>query len=141
MFFENLQLVFPVMRNGEQQDAHEFLFSLLNRFDRERRGSLTLPSMRYSASAISAASCSRRSRGFLTSRSRSEHNNRRLLPPQGSTAECACTKCCRTSSFMNRTLHVIIVAMMPFPRICVRIEKAVDFGFDLDLSAFVAKGD
>jgi ubiquitin carboxyl-terminal hydrolase 36/42 len=35
VFFANLQLVCPEMRTGVQQDAHEFLFSLLNRFDRE----------------------------------------------------------------------------------------------------------
>jgi ubiquitin C-terminal hydrolase len=164
VFFANLQLVCPGMRSGVQQDAHEFLFSLLNRFDRECERAFGRSHGKYDT-AIHAIFGGRlceirecqRCGNLLETESRFlditlpiesttiEDCFRNLLSPQGSTAECACSKCRLTSSFTNRTLlreppHVLIVTMMRFTRVGVKIEKAVDFGFDLDLSGFVARG-
>jgi ubiquitin C-terminal hydrolase len=40
----------------------------------------------------------------------------------------------------RETPHVLIITMMRFTSTGVKIEKPVDFGFEIDLSPFVAKG-
>jgi ubiquitin carboxyl-terminal hydrolase 36/42 len=163
VFFTNVHLVCPGMRSGQQQDAHEFLFSLLNMFDKECEQAFGRSHGKFDT-AIHAIFGGRlgeirecetcgtdldtESR-FLDITLPIESNTiegcfEQMLLAQGS-SDCFCKRCRKQSSCSNRSLfretpQVLIVTMMRFAANGLKIEKAVDFGFEIDLSPFVAKG-
>jgi ubiquitin carboxyl-terminal hydrolase 36/42 len=163
VFFANLAMICPGMKSGQQEDAHEFLLSLLNLFDHECERAFG-PSHEKFDTAVHAIFGGRLSEvrecqkcgttlktesRFLDvtlplERGTIEECFEKMLLGQDQ-SECFCQKCKKQSSFSNRSVfletpQVLIVMMMRFTRQGVKIEKAVDFGFDLDLSTVVDQG-
>jgi ubiquitin carboxyl-terminal hydrolase 36/42 len=163
IFFENIEKICPGMKAGQQQDAHEFLFSLLNLFDTECQRAFGRTHGRFDT-AIHAIfggtlgeirtceSCA----GDLETESRFlditlpiesetiEGCFEQMLQGQKS-SECFCKRCRRKRNFSNRSLfretpQVLIVTMMRFTANGTKIEKPVNFALEIDLSPFVARG-
>jgi ubiquitin carboxyl-terminal hydrolase 36/42 len=158
-FFTNLSLLCPDMKSGEQQDAHEFLFSLLNMFDQECECAFgkfdTAVRALFGGKLGEIRECQRcgtnletESR-FLDMKLTVENETieecfQQLLGEQKS-SEAFCRKCRRKRNFLNRysvreAPEILIVTLMRFTSNGDKIEKAVNFGFELDLSQFVAQG-
>jgi ubiquitin carboxyl-terminal hydrolase 36/42 len=143
VFFINVEMICPGMKSGQQQDAHEFLFSLLNMFDQECEHAFGRAHGKYDT-AIHAIfgghlcevrECQKCGTNLETEsrflditlpieNETIEECIQQMLLAQGS-SELFCKKCKRQNNFSNRSLfgetpQVLIVTMMRFTSICRR---------------------
>lgn len=162
IFFANIDKVGKGMRCGVQQDAHEYLFALLNTFDEECGKAFGKKHEKYDT-AIHALFGGKLVEHKICKQCNIDTctESRFLditLPIDSDTIEGCfecylaptkydddykCPNCNVHSDFDNafiidKTPHVLIITMMRFKSLGVKNEKPIDFGFDLDLSPFVS---
>jgi ubiquitin C-terminal hydrolase len=156
VFFNNLAMVCSDMIRGNQQDAHEYLFALLNTFDDECARAFSAKRDYYDTAihclfgsklkgTRECDLCSRFSdieahlldiTLNLDSDSIEECFQSFLNPPK---AEHVCEKCQQNSHFQeslkfSKVPEILVVTMMRFGVDGKKSQKTVRFGFDLDLS-------
>ena len=164
VFFANLNKVSPEMECGSQQDAHEYLFALINRFDDEcsmTKGK-ALPTVDtpmhsfFGGTFQETKRCSKCNHVDTTSSKFLDitlpldsdtiegcFENFMALRNVGSNYICEHCKeagnCCTKTEF-EETPNILVVTMMRFTSTGVKIEKSVDFGLQMDLSRFAKPG-
>ncbi|KAK8885748.1 hypothetical protein M9Y10_041201 [Tritrichomonas musculus] len=157
VFFHNITSISPEFKPGYQQDAHEFLLSLLNTFDDECARAFN-KSHDYFDTAIHAlfgSTLTERKicdncKHITTSESHVldlslpldmttiEECLRRFMSPADPVSEFKCEKCnsigtCSNDSNFTVTPPILIITMMRFSSNHQKIEKNVYFEFDLDI--------
>ncbi|OHT06400.1 Clan CA, family C19, ubiquitin hydrolase-like cysteine peptidase [Tritrichomonas foetus] len=163
VFYNNIEAINPGMKSGFQQDAHEFLFSLLNKFDTEcakafgrAHGSYDTPIYALFGGKLSETRTCQRCGNenvsdyrFLDITITIESNSIESCLEQffkseklDSTYKCEnCKKAgtCTHNIIFQETPQILIITMMRFTANGSKIELPVDFGFEIDLSSFTAK--
>ncbi|OHS95273.1 Clan CA, family C19, ubiquitin hydrolase-like cysteine peptidase [Tritrichomonas foetus] len=164
VFFENLTKISAPMKPGYQQDAHEFLFELLNIFDDECQrawnknhdyfdtavhalfGS-TLKETRICDSCMNVVSSISRVLDISLPIDKWGKNETptiekclmHFMNPSESVSGFKCEKCNSIGTMSNsytfeNTPYILIITMMRFSATGQKIEMNVDFDFELDIS-------
>jgi len=160
LFFANLSMVNPDLECGSQQDAHEYLFALLNHFDDECLVSINKSEPEYSSpihsffggQLLETRHCSQCNWKCTT---KSKFLDITITLDGDSIESCfenfmstrdvgsnyICQECkgigtCSSTTVFAETPNILIITMMRFTAAGVKIEKPVDFGHDLDLGSF-----
>ena len=164
IFFANLNKVSPEMECGSQQDAHEYLFALINRFDDEcslnKGKALTTENTPmtsfFGGTFREERTCSKcehvdnSSSKFLDitlplDADTIEGCFENFMAPRNVGSNYICEHCketgtCSTKTVFSETPNILVVTMMRFTTSGVKNETQVDFGLNLDLTPFVEPG-
>ena len=165
VFFANLNKVSPEMECGSQQDAHEYLFALINKFDDEctmNKGK-ALPTINtpmhsfFGGTFLETKHCTmcghtdQTSSKFLDITLPLDDDTikkcfeRNFNKERNIGADYICENCKQTGSCTSKTIfaetpNILVVTMMRFTSTGVKNEKPVDFGLTLDLTDLCVPG-
>ena len=157
VFFQNLQIIVPEFEPGYQQDAHEFLLSLLNIFDDECARSFgkthdyfDTPIHALFGSTLTEQKICGKCHHITSSTFHVldisiplnsvtiEDCITNFMSPGEAIPDFTCEQCnsvgtCSVESFFESTPYILIITMMRFTSTNKKIENNVDFDFQLDI--------
>ena len=165
VFFTNLPSISPGLVPGIQQDAHEFLFALLNLFDDECSRAFPpdpevipeTPIHTLFGGKIRESRVCQKCNHETCSDTRFLDINinldqytiegcfETLFSPGRVDMQYRCEQCSTRGSCENRlqfveTPHILIITMMRFSSHGVKLDKTVRFGFEINLQSYAAPG-
>ena len=163
VFYKNIDAINSLMESGVQQDAHEFLLSLLNKFDAECKKAFGRAHGIYDTpihalfggildETRTCQNCGYQSESqyrFLDINITIESNTiesclKQFFMSEKLDSSYKCSNCkkagtCSHHIMFADTPQILIITMMRFRSNGSKIEDPVDFGFEIDLSSFVSK--
>lgn len=164
IFFANMRQISSDMECGVQQDAHEYLFALLNHFDDECRAPKENKAATYDTPVDSFFGGLFRETKICA---RCGHNDQTtskfyditlpldadtldgcfesFMKPRNVGSNYICEHCkqagtCSTRTKFADTPNILIITMMRFTATVNKDERQVDFGLNIDLKEFVEDG-
>lgn len=164
VFFANMRQVSSDMECGIQQDAHEYLFALLNHFDDECSLSKEKYAVNLDTPVHSFFGGQFRETKICATCGKNDQSTSRFLDitlpldadtlegcfesfmkPRNVGSNYICEKCkqagtCSTRTKFADTPNILIITMMRFTATANKDERPVDFGLNIDLKDFVEDG-